>query len=51
MSTTQLAIFDETIHKTNIWLKEMVKLPTETGIGHIRHCVPFCCLRDRLIVD
>jgi uncharacterized protein (DUF2267 family) len=52
MSITGLAVFDETIHKTNIWLKD---------IGQILDCdrhrsyqalrAVLHCLRDRLIVD
>jgi uncharacterized protein (DUF2267 family) len=52
MSTTGLPVFDETIHKTNTWLKEI------TGVmGSDRHRAyqalraVLHCLRDRLIVE
>jgi uncharacterized protein (DUF2267 family) len=52
MSTTGLAIFDETIHKTNIWVKEIGQTPdcdrhrSYQALRAVLHC-----LRDRLIVD
>ena len=52
MSTTGLAVFDETIHKTNTWLKEIGQT-----LGCDRHRsyqalrAVLHCLRDRLIVD
>ncbi|WP_426437427.1 DUF2267 domain-containing protein [Bradyrhizobium genosp. P] len=52
MSTTGLAIFDETIHKTNTWLKEIGQT-----LGRDRHRsyqalrAVLHCLRDRLIID
>jgi uncharacterized protein (DUF2267 family) len=52
MSTTDLAIFDETIHKTNIWVKEIGQTPdcdrhrSYQALRAVLHC-----LRDRLIVD
>ena len=52
MSTTGLAVFDETIHKTNSWLKEIGQT-----LGCDRHRsyqalrAVLHCPRDRLIVD
>jgi uncharacterized protein (DUF2267 family) len=52
MSTTGLEVFDETVHKTNTWLKEIA-----TALGLERHGAydvlraVLHCLRDRLPVD
>jgi uncharacterized protein (DUF2267 family) len=52
MSTTGLPIFDETIHKTNSWLKQISE-----ALGSDRHRAyqalraVLHCLRDRLIVE
>lgn len=52
MSTTGLAVFDETIHKTNIWVKEIGQTPdcdrhrSYQALRAVLHC-----LRDRLIVN
>jgi uncharacterized protein (DUF2267 family) len=52
VSITGLAVFDETIHKTNIWLNEIGQT-----LGCDRHRsyqalrAVLHCLRDRLIVD
>jgi uncharacterized protein (DUF2267 family) len=52
MSTTGLAVFDDTIHKTNTWLKDIGQT-----LGCDRHRsyqalrAVLHCLRDRLIVD
>jgi uncharacterized protein (DUF2267 family) len=52
MSTTGLAVFDETIHKTNTWLKEISE-----ALGSDRHRAyqalraVLHCLRDRLIIN
>jgi len=52
MSTTGLAVFDETVHKTNTWLKEISQT-----LGSDRHRAyqalraVLLCLRDRLTID
>jgi uncharacterized protein (DUF2267 family) len=52
MSATGLAVFDETVQKTNIWLKEISQT-----LGSDRHRAyqalraVLHCLRDRLTVD
>jgi uncharacterized protein (DUF2267 family) len=52
MSVTGLEVFDETVHKTNAWLKEI-----STMLGPDRHRAyqalraVLHCLRDRLTVD
>ena len=52
MSSTGLEVFDETVHKTNIWLKEIAQV-----LGPDRHRAynalraVLHCLRDRLTVD
>jgi uncharacterized protein (DUF2267 family) len=52
MSSTGLEVFDETLHKTNIWLKEIAHV-----LGPDRHRAyqalraVLHCLRDRLTVD
>jgi uncharacterized protein (DUF2267 family) len=52
MSMTGLEVFDETIHKTNTWLKEIGEM-----LGPDRHRsyqalrAVLHCLRDRLTVD
>ncbi len=48
MSTTGLEVFDETVHKTNAWLKEIAK-----GLGLDRHGAyqVLHSLRDRLIIN
>jgi uncharacterized protein (DUF2267 family) len=52
MSTTGLSVFDETIQKTNIWLKEISE-----ALGSDRHRAyqvlraVLHCLRDRLIIN
>jgi uncharacterized protein (DUF2267 family) len=52
MSTTGLAVFDATIHKTNAWLKEISE-----ALGSDRHRAyqalraVLHCLRDRLIIE
>jgi uncharacterized protein (DUF2267 family) len=52
MSTTGLEVFDETVHKTNTWLKEIAKA---LGLGRrgaydVLRAV-LHCLRDRLPVN
>jgi uncharacterized protein (DUF2267 family) len=52
MSTTGLAVFDETIQKTNAWLKEIAQV-----LGSDRHRAyqalraVLHCLRDRLTIN
>jgi uncharacterized protein (DUF2267 family) len=52
MSATGLAVFDETVHKTNAWLKEIAEI-----LGSDRHRAyqalraVLHCLRDRLTID
>lgn len=52
MSSTGLEVFDETLHKTNVWLKEIAQV-----LGSDRHRAYHAlravlhCLRDRLTVD
>src|ERR1700730_18100428 len=52
MSATGLAVFDETVQKTNTWLKEIAQ-----ALGSDRHRAyqalraVLHCLRDRLTVD
>jgi uncharacterized protein (DUF2267 family) len=52
MSSTGLDVFDETLHKTNTWLKEIAQL-----LGSDRHRAyqalraVLHCLRDRLTID
>jgi uncharacterized protein (DUF2267 family) len=52
MSTTGLAVFDETIHKTNSWLKEIGQtLDCDRHRSYQALRAVLHCLRDRLIVD
>lgn len=52
MSATGLEVFDETLHKTNTWLKEIME-----ALGSDRHRAyqalrgVLHCLRDRLVVE
>jgi uncharacterized protein (DUF2267 family) len=52
MSSTGLEVFDETLHKTNIWLKEIgvVLGPDRHGAYQALRAV-LHCLRDRLTVE
>jgi uncharacterized protein (DUF2267 family) len=52
MSMTGLEVFDETVHKTNTWLKEIGnELGLERhGAYHVLRAV-LHCLRDRLIIN
>jgi uncharacterized protein (DUF2267 family) len=52
MSSTGLEVFDETLHKTNIWLKEIAQElgPDRHRAYHALRAV-LHCLRDRLTVD
>jgi uncharacterized protein (DUF2267 family) len=52
MSITGLAVFDETIHKTNIWLKDIGQtLDCDRQRSYHALRAVLHCLRDRLIVD
>ena len=52
MSTTGLAVFDGTIHKTNSWLKEIGQtLDCDRHRSYQALRAVLHCLRDRLIVD
>jgi len=52
MSTTGLAVFDETIHKTNAWLKEISQtLDCDQHGSYQALRAVLHCLRDRLIDD
>lgn len=52
MSMTGLIIFDETIHKTNTWLKEIGQtLDCDRHRSYQALRSVLHCLRDRLIVD
>jgi uncharacterized protein (DUF2267 family) len=52
MSITGLAVFDETIHKTNIWLKDIGQtLDCDRQRSYQALRAVLHCLRDRLIVD
>jgi hypothetical protein len=44
MSTTGLEVFDQTLQKTNIWLKDIMGRSAPTGSGPIMPCAP-CCTR------
>lgn len=52
MSSTGLEVFDETLHKTNVWLKEIAQVlgPDRHRAYHALRAV-LHCLRDRLTVD
>jgi uncharacterized protein (DUF2267 family) len=52
MSSTGLEVFDETLHKTNTWLKEIAQVlgPDRHRAYHALRAV-LHCLRDRLTVD
>jgi len=52
MSATGLGVFDETLHKTNIWLKEIMQVlgPNRQRAYQALRAV-LHCLRDRLTVD
>lgn len=52
MSVTGLAVFDETIQKTNIWLKEIAQaLNSDRHRAYQSLRAVLHCLRDRLTVD
>jgi uncharacterized protein (DUF2267 family) len=52
MSTTGLEVFDETVHKTNAWLKEIAKALglDRRGAYQVLRAV-LHSLRDRLIIN
>lgn len=52
MSTTGLEVFDETLHKTNTWLKEIAKTLglDRHGAYQVLRAV-LHCLRDRLMIN
>jgi uncharacterized protein (DUF2267 family) len=52
MSATGVSVFDETVHKTNIWLKEIAQaLGSERHRAYQALRAVLHCLRDRLTVD
>jgi uncharacterized protein (DUF2267 family) len=52
MSIAGLTVFDETIHKTNIWLKDIGQtLDCDRQRSYQALRAVLHCLRDRLIVD
>jgi uncharacterized protein (DUF2267 family) len=52
MSTTGLAVFDETVQKTNIWLKEIsLTLGSDRHRAYQALSAVLHCLRDRLTID
>jgi uncharacterized protein (DUF2267 family) len=52
MSVTGLEVFDETVHKTNTWLKEIMEvLGPERRQAYQALRGVLHCLRDRLIVE
>jgi hypothetical protein len=42
MSLTGLEVFDETLHKTNTWLKEIEQALGSNGAVRIRRCALYC---------
>jgi uncharacterized protein (DUF2267 family) len=52
MSTTGLAAFDDTVQKTNIWLKEIAhELGTDRHRAYQALRAVLHCLRDRLTIE
>jgi uncharacterized protein (DUF2267 family) len=52
MSATGLAVFDETVQKTNTWLKEIAQaLGSDRQRGYQALRAVLHCLRDRLTID
>jgi uncharacterized protein (DUF2267 family) len=52
MSSTGLAVFDETLHKTNTWLKEIAqRLGSDRRRAYQTLRAVSHCLRDRLTID
>jgi uncharacterized protein (DUF2267 family) len=52
MSATGLAVFDETVQKTSIWLKEIAEdLTTDRHVAYQALRAVLHCLRDRLTVN
>jgi hypothetical protein len=52
VSSTGLEVFDETLHKTNIWLKEIAQVLNldRRGAYQVLRAV-LHCLRDRLTIN
>jgi hypothetical protein len=42
MSSTGLEVFDETVHKTNIWLKEIAQVLGPDGTAPTMRCARYC---------
>jgi hypothetical protein len=40
MSATGLEVFDTTVQKTNVWLKDLMEVMGEIGARLIRPCAP-----------
>jgi uncharacterized protein (DUF2267 family) len=52
MSVTGLEVFDETVQKTNVWLKEIAEdLNTDRHVAYQALRAVLHCLRDRLTVN
>jgi uncharacterized protein (DUF2267 family) len=52
MSVTGLTVFDETVQKTNTWLKEIAEdLDADRHVAYQALRAVLHCLRDRLTVD
>ena|ERR1700724_2202810 len=52
MSATGLAVFDETVHKTNAWLKEIAEaLSSDRHRAYQALRAVLHCLRDRLTIN
>src|SRR3979409_1471116 len=52
MSATGLAVFDETVQKTNTWVKEIAQaLGSDRQRGYQALRAVLHCLRDRLTID
>jgi uncharacterized protein (DUF2267 family) len=52
MSATGLAVFDETVQKTNMWLNEIAQKPTcDRNHAYMALRAVLRCLRDRLTID
>jgi uncharacterized protein (DUF2267 family) len=52
MSSTGLEVFDETLHKTNTWLKEIAQLlDSDRHRAYQALRAVLHCLRDRLTID
>src|SRR4030088_2161001 len=53
MSTTGLEVFDRTIHKTNIWLKDLMGMLEclDRHVAYVALRATLHALRDRLTID